>query len=275
MPMSLAFERQLVLVAVGLLLIATVVPLAGFMLGRNVYRPTAGLYAGVVALLGAAIAGRWLREGQGPFLTLYDILLSNLFSLTLMFLLISIFATAVRAGIVVTSPLLLVLGVWLTGVSELSVPLPGAFDNAWLWVHVLSGKVFLGFCLVAAATAIIMLTSAAGSSDRSSRLTPSPERSEQAIWALFFVALICHSVMLVAGAVWAHSAWGHFWSWDPLETWTLVTWLMLAGALHARATFRNMPHSLGHVMVLATFAVAFLTFFGVPFFSIAPHKGLM
>lgn len=275
MSMSLAFERQLVLVTAGLLLVAVLVSLAGFMFGRNAYRPIAGLYAGVVALLGAAITGRWLREGQGPFLTLYDILLSNLFSLTLMFLLISIFVTAVRAGILITSPLLLVLGIWLTSVSELSVPLPGAFDNAWLWVHVLSGKVFLGFCLVAAATATIMLIGVTGSSDRSSRLTPSTEQSEQAMWALFFIALICHSVMLVAGAVWAHSAWGHFWSWDPLETWTLVTWLMLAGALHARATFRNMPQGLGHVMVLAAFAVAFLTFFGVPFFSTAPHKGLM
>ena len=55
--------------------------------------------------------------------------------------------------------------------------------------------------------------------------------------------------MLVAGAVWAHSAWGHYWSWDPLETWTLVTWLMLGGTLHARATFRNMPQGMGHVLV--------------------------
>jgi hypothetical protein len=36
-----------------------------------------------------------------------------------------------------------------------------------------------------------------------------------------------------------------------------------------------MPAGLGHALVVASFAVAFLTFFGVPFFSIAPHKGLM
>jgi ABC-type transport system involved in cytochrome c biogenesis permease subunit len=95
------------------------------------------------------------------------------------------------------------------------------------------------------------------------------------IWALFFVSFICHSVMLVAGAVWAHSAWGRYWSWDPLETWTLVTWLMLGGILHVRSTFRNLSRQAGHVLMLVTFAVAFLTFFGVPFLSIAPHKGLM
>ena len=134
---------------------------------------------------------------------------------------------------------------------------------------------FLGFCLAATATASVMLISGAGSGTWSANLTPFPEQSEKMIWVLFFAAFICHSFMLVAGAVWAHSAWGHYWSWDPLETWTLVTWLMLGGTLHARATFRNMPQGMGHVLVLAAFAVAFLTFFGVPFFSIAPHKGLM
>ncbi|MDH5617536.1 MAG: cytochrome c biogenesis protein CcsA [Gammaproteobacteria bacterium] len=275
MVMSLALERQLVLIAVAMLMIATIVQFAGLVSGRAAYRPTAALYAGVVLLLGAAIAGRWMRENQGPFLTLYDILLSGVFSLTLMYLLISVTLPAVRGGSLVTSPLLLILGVWLTGVSELAVPLPGAFRTPWLWAHVLSGKLFLGFCLAAAATASVMLIRGAALGEWSSRLTPFPEQSEKMIWVLFFAAFICHSVMLVAGAVWAHSAWGHYWSWDPLETWTLVTWLMLGGTLHARATFRNMPQGLGHVLALATFAVAFLTFFGVPFFSIAPHKGLM
>jgi len=275
MVMSLAFERQLVLVSVALLLAATLVQIAGLVSGRAAYRSTAIIYTGVVAVLGAAITGRWIREHQGPFLTLYEILLSGVFSLALMFLLISLLVPAVRGGALVTSPLLLILGVWLTGASELAVPLPGAFKTPWLWAHVLSGKLFLGFCLAAAATASVMLISGAGSGEWSARLTPSPEQSEKMIWVPFFAAFICHSFMLVAGAVWAHSAWGHYWSWDPLETWTLVTWLIIGSTLHARVTFRNMPQGLGHVLVLVAFVVAFLTFFGVPFFSIAPHKGLM
>jgi hypothetical protein len=147
MVMSLAFERQLVLVSVALLLAATLVQFAGLASGRAAYRPTAVIYAGVVMILGAAITGRWIREHQGPFLTLYEILLSGVFSLALMFLLISVLVPAVRGGWLVASPLLLILGVWLTGASELAVPLPGAFKTPWLWAHVLSGKLFLGFCL--------------------------------------------------------------------------------------------------------------------------------
>jgi ABC-type transport system involved in cytochrome c biogenesis permease subunit len=273
--MSLVLERQLVLLSVVLLAGAAVVQVAGVALGRNVYRPFAGIYAGVVAALTAAIIGRWLREGQGPFLTLYDILLSNLFSLALLFLVVTALVPTVRSGTLLASPLLLVLGVWLAGVSEIASPLPGAFDNPWLWVHVLSGKLFLGLNLSATAAASVMLLQTLLPSQRIAALTPNAERSEEMIWALFFVSFICHSVMLVAGAVWAHSAWGRYWSWDPLETWTLVTWLMLGGILHVRSTFRNMSRQAGHVLILVTFAVAFLTFFGVPFLSIAPHKGLM
>jgi ABC-type transport system involved in cytochrome c biogenesis permease subunit len=273
--MSLVLERQFVLVSVVLLAVAAVVQVAGIAIGRGVYRPTASIYAGVVAVLGAAIAGRWVREGQGPFLTLYDILLSNLFSLALLFLLVTASVPALRSGTLFATPLLLVLGAWLAGVSEIAAPLPGAFDNAWLWVHVLSGKLFLGLNLAATAAASVLVLQSIAPSQRIAALTPNAEQSEQAIWALFFVSFICHSVMLVAGAVWAHSAWGRYWSWDPLETWTLVTWLMLGGILHARSTFRSLSQRAGHVLILAAFVIAFLTFFGVPFLSIAPHKGLM
>ncbi len=273
--MSLVLERQLVLVAVLLLAAATLVQVAGVVFGRSAYRPTAGIYTAVVAVLAAAIAGRWVREGQGPFLTLYDILLSNLFSLAVLLLLVTASLPGVRSATLFASPLLLVLGVWLTGVSEIATPLPGAFDNAWLWVHVLSGKLFLGLNLAATAAASVMLLQGAVPSRRLAALAAQPQETEQQIWALFFVSFICHSVMLVAGAVWAHSAWGRYWSWDPLETWTLVTWLMLGGILHVRSTFRNLSQGVGHALMLAAFAVAFLTFFGVPFLSIAPHKGLM
>jgi ABC-type transport system involved in cytochrome c biogenesis permease subunit len=273
--MSLEFEWQLVVAGVALLLAATLVQIVAFASRRDGYRPTAILYAGTVVVLGAAIVGRWVREGQGPFLTLYDILLSNVFSLSLIFLVVSAIMVVARTGALIASPLLLMLCVWLANASAGAAPLPGSFDNAWLWAHVLSGKLFLGLYMAATALAVVMLLRRLSSSGRFAQLDAAPEQAEQGIWTLFFVAFICHSFMLVAGSVWAYSAWGRYWSWDPLETWTLVTWLALGGLLHARATFRRMPEGLGHALVVCVFAIAFLTFFGVPFLSIAPHKGLM
>ncbi len=47
------------------------------------------------------------------------------------------------------------------------------------------------------------------------------------------LALVFDTLTLVAGAVWAQDAWGRFWAWDPLETWSPVTWLLLGLAIHA------------------------------------------
>jgi len=41
---------------------------------------------------------------------------------------------------------------------------------------------------------------------------------------------------IVAGAIWAESAWGRYWGWDPKETWAFITWVVYAAYLHARST---------------------------------------
>ena len=56
------------------------------------------------------------------------------------------------------------------------------------------------------------------------------------------------------------------------ETWAFLTWLALSAAVHARLFWRLQPHA-GALMILGVFVIAFLTFFGVPFVSLAPHKG--
>ncbi len=263
--MSPLLEHYAVMVAVALLATGTVAGLIPATSDTMRHRIATGALAGVVAALGIAIAGRWLRESQGPFLTMYDVLLSNTFSLGLVF----IVATGVSEGLRPTSrivlPLLFGMGVWLTMVPAEAVPLPATFDNPWLWVHVLSGKVFLGLCLVCAAAAVMQLASPGDAS----------EDGNAALWSMYFIAFMAHTVMLVAGAAWAHTAWGRFWSWDGLEVSTLLTWLLIGGTLHARVTFRTMQERVALGLVVGSFVLAFLTFFGLPFLSIGPHKGFV
>ena len=86
--------------------------------------------------------------------------------------------------------------------------------------------------------------------------------------------LLLASLMLIAGAVWAQDAWGRFWAWDSLETWAFITWLAMALSLHARVTY-SISRWAGSLMILGVFILAFLTFFGVPFTSVGPHKGIL
>jgi ABC-type transport system involved in cytochrome c biogenesis permease subunit len=266
--MSMAAERTTLLAAVTGFAVALLLDVLLRRRGKPSWPAVSGILSVVLALLTLAVAGRWLRESQGPFLTLYDVLLSNLFSLTLVYLLAAWLVPALRASSSIVVAFLGVLGAWSLTVSAEAVPLPATFDNPWLWLHVTAGKLFLGLCLPAAATALWLLA-------RRKAVPAEGGELDAAVWLTLSLAFVCHSFMLIAGAIWAHSAWGRYWAWDSLETWTFITWLCIALLLHARVTFRRMPVSYGWSAVVAIFGLAVLTFLGVPFLSVAPHKGVM
>lgn len=264
--MSAAVESKLLFAAVTGLVLTFLLSVILRRRGSDLWWPSATALSVIVVLLITALAGRWIREAQGPFLTLYDVLVSNLFSLTLVFVVAATLVQALRASAVVALAILALLGIWSLSLDATAVPLPATFDNPWLWLHVLSGKLFLGLCMLAAATAALLFATRPGAI---------ADERDSAVWFTLSLAFVCHSFMLIAGAIWAHSAWGRYWAWDSLETWTFVTWLAIALLLHARVTFRRMPAAVGWFAVVAIFGLAILTFLGVPFFSIAPHKGVM
>jgi ABC-type transport system involved in cytochrome c biogenesis permease subunit len=266
--MSMALERTTLVAAIAGFGAALLLDLLMRRHGRQAWPAVSAALSIVLALLTAAVAGRWLRESQGPFLTLYDVLLSNLFSLTLVYLVAAWLVPALQKSSAIVVGFLGVLGIWSLTVSAEAVPLPATFDNPWLWLHVTAGKLFLGLCLPAAASAVWLLAG-------SRRAASTGAEMDAAVWLTLSLAFVCHSFMLIAGAIWAHSAWGRYWAWDSLETWTFITWLGIALLLHARVTFRRMPEAYGWSAVVAIFGLAILTFLGVPFFSVAPHKGVM
>ena len=230
----------------------------------------AGLMVAAMVLLTGIIL-RWDRIGQGPFLTMFEVLLSNLFSLSLVYAILYWRIERLRPTLPIIMSLLILLAAWALLSPPDTLLLPPTFNHPWLWLHVIAGKLFLAFCMSAAGLAILLLLNQSYDIASTSVSTPT---HDPIVWKLMAVAFIFHSFMLIAGAVWAHDAWGRYWSWDPLETWSLLTWLSLAIVLHLRLTFRLQP-ALGWLLVTGVFAVAFLTFFGVPFVSMAPHKGAM
>jgi ABC-type transport system involved in cytochrome c biogenesis permease subunit len=224
-----------------------------------------------LALHAAALGLRWERTGHGPFITMHEILSSNIWSLALVFTLAAWRYRAVRAAAAVVMPILFVMMAWMVSTDPAAGYLPATYRTLWLYVHVALGKVFLGSVVVAVGLAGVILLRRAGVGGRLAAL-PDDARLENLAFRFMVVGFLFESLMLVAGAIWAQDAWGRYWAWDPLETWAFVTWLALAAFLHARASLRLAP-SAGAAMIMVVFVVAFLTFFGVPFVSLAPHKG--
>lgn len=227
----------------------------------------ASLLAGGVAAHTVSLALRWERVGHGPFISMFEVLSSNVWSLSLLFLVAFLKVRAVRPAAAVGLPVIFILMAWMLGTHPDDGHLPATYRTLWLYAHVAFGKVFLGALLVASAVAGLMLLARLG------RRAPADEGPRELL-VMRFVALafVFESLMLVTGAVWAQDAWGRFWAWDPLETWSFLTWLAIAMLLHARVTLR-VPPAATAAMVVTVFALAFLTFFGVPFVSTALHKG--
>jgi len=223
-------------------------------------------------LVGAAIAERWAQVGHGPFLDLYEILLSSLFSLGFLYALAYWIFPSVRAGAVFFLAVLVILATWAVQVPRDPGPLPATYETAWLWAHVVAGKLFLVACLVAASLAAVGVLPSAWRTDLYRRHSLQPEGAEALVWRWTLGAFLFHSAMLIAGAVWAQDAWGRYWAWDPLETWAFSTWLVMVAALHAKLFYR-VPRRVGYLFVVAVFVLAFMTFFGLPFVSTAPHQG--
>jgi len=76
---------------------------------------------------------------------------------------------------------------------------------------------------------------------------------------------------IITGAVWANSAWGTYWSWDPKETWSLITWFVYAAYLHARLT-RGWQGSRAAVLSILGFSAVVFTYFGVNFLLSGLHS---
>jgi ABC-type transport system involved in cytochrome c biogenesis permease subunit len=212
-----------------------------------------------------SIGARWIRVDHGPFINLYEILSSNLWSnmlgLTLFFLLLPAAGIVLRLAL----PVVLLLMAWLLVTPGPDGHLPPTYNTPWLYFHVFSGKIFFTLLLLASGSALhaLLLGRTPGDPD-------APAFSELAHRLLAF-AFVAESLMLFFGAIWAQDAWGRYWSWDPLETWAFATWLVVIFTLHSQVDSRK--GRLFLVLIPICLTLAFLTFFGVPFISTSAHQG--
>ena len=78
------------------------------------------------------------------------------------------------------------------------------------------------------------------------------------------------TIGIIAGAVWANEAWGSYWSWDPKETWALITWLVFASYLHARIT-RSWQGRKPAIIASVGFIVVWICYLGVNFLGKGLH----
>lgn len=265
-------ELRILWAALVVYVLAGSVAIIAVVLQRRPERSILALMALGLVLQTTSIAMRWDRLGHGPYITLFEILSSNIWSIMLVFALAYWRLPAIRASAAVVMPLIFVVMGWLLMTSPAEGHLPATYHTTWLFIHIGFGKVFFGAVMVAVGlSGVILARRTAYGASRFERLPPDKNLSELAFRCMA-IGFIFETLMLIAGAIWAQDAWGRYWAWDPLETWAFLTWLVLAFSLHVRFTYKLSPR-VSALLVLSVFVVAFLTFFGVPFVSTSAHKG--
>ena len=151
------------------------------------------------------------------------------------------------------------------GTSDQIQPLIPALKSNWLIAHVIA--CFIGYAAfgVAFGVSIMYLFQSNRSTETrqggQSRMMDSAILDELTHQLIMFGFLFL-TVGIITGAVWANSAWGRYWGWDPKETWSFVTWLIYAALLHFRM-MRGWRGKRIAVLSIVGFADVLFTYFGV------------
>ena len=110
-------------------------------------------------------------------------------------------------------------------------PLVPALQSNWLHIHVITCFVAYAAFAVACIAGILYLVG-----QKRWRFMPPRETLEEINYKSIIIGFPMLTSGILTGAVWAHYAWGAYWSWDPKETWSLITWIVYALFLHVRLT---------------------------------------
>ena len=154
--------------------------------------------------------------------------------------------------------------------------LPPSLRSAWLPVHVTLA--FLGnavFALAFATSVVYLFEDRRLKAKRPPKvrpLFPSLEKLDSLNFRLLAWGFPFLTLGIVSGAIWAHFAWGHFWSWEARETWSLFTWFLYATLLHGRVTVGWRGRRAATLTILG-FAVLIMSFVSVNFLFQGRHGG--
>lgn len=237
--------------------------------GRRRRAPLTGLawYATGFAMVSfvcvlAYVLLRMSLTGHGPFSNQHEFAVSFVLGILGAYLVVE-FLYRVRALSLAVLPIAAVLLLYAMSLDAGVQPLiPALQNNLLLTLHVGFAILAYGAAAVSCGAAVIYLL------HPRLRLRNLPARDlfDDIGYKAATVTFPMLTIMIVLGAVWANTAWGRYWGWDPKETAALVTWLIYGAYLHARVT-RGWQGTRSAVLLLVGFLAVLFAYFGNHFFG--------
>ncbi len=219
----------------------------------------------------AALVVRWIAVGHGPYMMKYEVLSSNAWiAVAMLSLLVWRRPRLAPVALVALPAAILMMGAGLFS-NPAARDLPPTLRSVWLVFHVVFNKLAVGAFVLSAAAAALLLAKLKREHGRLLDRLPEPDVIEAYTVRFVGFGFVFWSVTIGAGAIWADQSWGRYWGWDPIETWSLVTWLCYGTLLHARRFFRLKARGTAWG-TLACFGMSVLTVFIFPFLIPSLHS---
>jgi cytochrome c-type biogenesis protein CcsB len=221
-----------------------------------------------------ALVMRTVESGHAPFTNMYESLSFLAWSSILAMVIIAVKYKFQKA---VPYFLLIVIALMALASSPLmpkeATPLVPALQSYWLWLHVSVTLIGEAFFAIAFITSIMYLVADAkekkGTQKKSGLSSEKLDSISYRCVAIGFPLFTLGG--LVFGMVWAYKAWGSWWSWDPKETWSLITWFVFALYLHTRLVMGWKGRRSAYIAILG-FLAALFTYFGVNYLLAGLHS---
>jgi len=233
-----------------------------------------------------ALASRWFYAGYPPWVSTYEVMSFFAWAIVGGYLILNVKSDYKNAGLLIAPLAFILLGFASLQPSN-PAPLIPALQSVWLLIHV--PIVILSYCafVIAFVASLLYLfkdkqlseaqTVAVIKSQQDIAAKSAPQRSapgstgilarfsleqlDDVAYRSVAIGFPLLTIGIITGAIWAESAWGSYWSWDPKETWSLITWLVFLIYLHAKT--QNWGASLSAYIASFGFLSVICTFLGV------------
>jgi cytochrome c-type biogenesis protein CcsB len=147
-----------------------------------------------------------------------------------------------------------------------ALPHAASLKSSWLVIHVLFAQLAFGAYLVASGMGAVYLLK----DNRQRQGVPSPffEKApplpvlEELMFKFVVYGFIADAIMIAAGSIWAKDLWGSYWGWDPVEVWSLISWLIYGISIHLKVQLGWKGRRLAWIYLFAIFGII-ITYWGV------------
>jgi cytochrome c-type biogenesis protein CcsB len=244
-------------------------------MGKDVFGRLASWITGLGFLVhAAAIVLRWVESyrlgiGHAPLSNMYESLVFFAWTVILLYLIIE-WRTKNRTLGAFVAPLAFLAMAYASFSTDNAIkPLVPALKSNWLISHVIT--CFFGYAAfgLSFGLSIMYLLKRLDSRDKHNmflNLIPGKGILEDLNYQMVVIGFLMLTLGIITGSVWAHSAWGSYWTWDPKETWSLITWLIYAAVIHSRLV-RGWQGKKIAILCLIGFTCVLFTYFGVNYLA--------